>query len=59
MSWKGADHDNLTPSQDYAINKGKYWMKFDMFNAIYTKVGVISNGLVGSAVFNNEWMFSQ
>jgi hypothetical protein len=59
MSWKGTEHDNLTPSQDYAINHGKYWLKFDGFNAVYAKIGIITNGLIGSAVFNGDWMFSQ
>lgn len=59
MSWKGTEHDNLTPSQDYAINSGKYWLKFDGFNAIFAKIGIIVNGLIGSAVFNGDWMFSQ
>ena len=59
MSWKGTEHDNLTPSQDYAINSGKYWIKFDGFNAIFAKIGIIANGLIGSAVFNGDWMFSQ
>lgn len=59
MSWKGTEHDNLTPHEDYAINHGKYWLKFDGFNAIFTKIGIIENGLIGSAVFNGDWMFSQ
>ena len=59
MSWKGTEHDNLTPSQDYAINHGKYWLKFDGFNAVYAKIGIIANGLIGSTVFNGDWMFSQ
>lgn len=59
MSWKGTEHDNLTPHEDYAINHGKYWLKFDGFNAIFAKIGIIANGLIGSAVFNGDWMFSQ
>ena len=35
------------------------WTKFAMFDAIYTKVGIVSNGLIGSAVFNGDYMFSQ
>jgi hypothetical protein len=30
-----------------------------MFDAIYTKVGIVANGLIGSAVFNSDYMFSQ
>lgn len=59
MSWKGSEQDNKTPSQDYTINKGKYWLKFDAFEAVYTKIGIIANGLIGSAVFNGDYMFSQ
>ena len=59
MSWTGTEHDNLTPHEDYAINDGQYWLKFDGFNAIFAKIGIIANGLIGSAVFNGDWMFSQ
>lgn len=59
MTWRGTDEDNRTPSQDYAINKGKYWLRFDGFNTVYAKIGIIANGLIGSAVFNGDWMFSQ
>ena len=59
MSWTGTEHDNLTPHGDYAINHGQYWLKFDGFNAIFAKIGIIANGLIGSAVFNGDWMFSQ
>lgn len=30
-----------------------------MLDAVFAKVGVISNGLIGSAVFNGDYMFSQ
>lgn len=59
MSWTGTEHDNLTPHEDCAINHGQYWLKFDGFNAIFAKIGIIDNGLIGSAVFNGDWMFSQ
>lgn len=29
------------------------------FEALFAEVGVIANGLVGSAVFNGDYMFSQ
>lgn len=35
------------------------WVKFEMLDAVFAKVGVISNGLIGSAVFNGDYMFSQ
>lgn len=59
MTWLGTQQNNRTPAQDYAANKGKYWMKFDGFDAIYAKIGIINNGLIGSAVFNGDYMFSQ
>ena len=31
----------------------------DAFEALYTKIGIIANGLIGSAVFNGDYMFSQ
>lgn len=61
--WKGSDNANTTPSQNYnhAIenNIKPIWQKFEGFEAIFTKIGIIANGMVGSAVFNNEFMFSQ
>jgi hypothetical protein len=54
MQWKGAEQSNRYPNQ--ATNT---WTKFDGFEAIYTKIGIIANGLIGSAVFNGDYMFSQ
>ena len=59
MTWRGTSQGNITPSQDYAQNRGKYWLKFDAFEAVYAKIGIIANGLIGSAVFNGDYMFSQ
>lgn len=59
MTWVGTEQDNRSPSQDYAQNHGKYWLKMEAFEALYTKIGIIANGLIGSAVFNGDWMFSQ
>lgn len=59
MTWLGTEQSGITPSEEYAINKGKYWLKFDAFNTVFTKVGIIANGLIGSAVFNGDYMFSQ
>lgn len=59
MTWRGTSQGNRTPSQDYAQNRGRYWLKFDAFEAIYAKIGIIANGLIGSAVFNGDFMFSQ
>ena len=59
MTWLGTEQDNRTPSQDYASNNGKFWLKFEAFEAVYAKIGIIANGLIGSAVFNGDYMFSQ
>ena len=56
--WLGTEQ-NRTPCQDYKDNGGRFWQKFESFEAVYAKVGIIANGLIGSAVFNNEYMFSQ
>lgn len=59
MTWIGSSQGNRTPAQDYAANRGTYWLKFDAFEAVYAKIGIIANGMVGSAVFNGDWMISQ
>lgn len=59
MTWLGTEQDNRTPSEDYQENGGTYWLKFDLYDAIFAKIGIIANGLIGSAVFNGDYMFSQ
>lgn len=59
MTWLGTEQNNRTPSQSYAESQGLYWLKFDAYEAIYAKIGIIANGLIGSAVFNGNYMFSQ
>lgn len=59
MTWLGTEQSNKTPSQDFITNSGEYWLKFDAFEAIYAKIGIIANGLIGSVVFNGDYMFSQ
>lgn len=59
MSWKGSEQNNAYPSQNAAKTDGSaVWVKFDSFEAFYTKIGIIANGLIGSAVFNGDYMFS-
>ena len=58
-TWLGTEQDNRTPSQDYAENKGEYWMLMQSFDAIYANIGIFGSALVGSAVFNGDYMFSQ
>lgn len=59
MTWLGTEQGNRTPSEDYKKNGGSYWLKFDLYDAIFAKIGIIANGLIGSAVFNGDYMFSQ
>lgn len=51
-SWTGTE--DSTPA-----NNPARWTLLDGFEALYAKVGIIANGLIGSAVFNGEYMFSQ
>ena len=58
-TWTGTEQNNQTPSQSFANNGNKYWQKFESFDAVYAKVGIIANGLIGEAVFNGDYAFSQ
>lgn len=51
-SWTGTE--DSTPA-----NNPAWWTLLEGFEALYTKVGIIANGLIGSAVFNGDYMFSQ
>ena len=57
------DQDGVTPSTNYSDltlqDNEPAWVKFESFQALYTSIGIIANGLIGSAVYNNEFMFSQ
>lgn len=59
-SWLGSNQNenNNTPAKNVALG-GDEWVKLEAFEAIYAKVGIIANGLIGSAVFNSDYMFSQ
>lgn len=50
--WTGTE--DSTPDKNPAL-----WTLLEGFEALYTKVGIIANGLIGSAVFNGDYMFSQ
>lgn len=54
-TWQGTLHSNESPSTDTSNS----WIKLDAFEAIYAKVGIIANGLIGSAIFNGDYIFSQ
>lgn len=49
----------MTPSESYNANGGTYWQLATWFDAVFAKIGIIANGLIGSAVFNGDYMFSQ
>ena len=59
--WTGDNQpENInTPSKSYQVNQGQFWMLMEGYDAIFANVGVIANGLIGSAVFNGDYMFSQ
>ena len=49
-----------TPAQNVTSPVGlKVWEKFESFEAIYAKIGIIENGTIGSAVYSGDFMFSQ
>lgn len=35
------------------------WVQMTQYETIFAKIGIIGNGLIGQAVFNGNWMFSQ
>ena len=49
---------NKTPAED-AVSNNPVWEKFESFEAIYAKIGIIENGTIGSAVYSGDFMFSQ
>lgn len=61
-TWMG-DQEGDTPANNYADatnnNRKPAWVRFESFEALYTSIGIIENGMIGSAVYNNEFMFSQ
>lgn len=56
--WKGVDENGETP-RVHVSTGGTRWVVFEQFELLWSNVGVINNGLIGSAVFNNNFMFSQ
>ena len=57
------DQQGDWPANNYANktnnDQAPAWVRFESFEALYTNVGIIENGMIGSAVYNNEFMFSQ
>ena len=56
--WKGVEENKETPAMHVSTG-GTRWLVFEQFELLWSNVGVINNGLIGSAVFNNNFMFSQ
>ena len=59
MIWIGTEQGNKTPKDNVENDGGTCWKKFESFQALHAQVGIIENGLIGSAVFNGDYMFSQ
>lgn len=61
--WITGDQQGDRPCSNYANktneNRKPAWVRFESFEALYTNIGIIENGMIGSAVYNNEFMFSQ
>lgn len=61
-TWMPDQHGDA-PANNYAnainANETPQWVRFESFEALYTSIGIIENGMIGSAVYNNEFMFSQ
>lgn len=49
----------LDPYQDASLDNPTTWMKVDKYNAVYTEIIMASLGLIGKAVFNGDFMYSQ
>lgn len=59
VSWLGTD-EGITPAEDYARNgNNATWIPFEHFNAIEIDLALIRFGKIGSAVFYDDYMFSQ
>jgi len=58
-SWTGTEQSNYTPATSIPQGGLDAWIEMEDFDAIYAAIGIFGNALVGSAVFNKEYMFSQ
>lgn len=58
-SWLGTEQ-GMTPAEDYALNgQDATWIPFEHFNAVEIELALIRFGQIGSAVFYDDYMFSQ
>ena len=49
----------LDPAKDAALDNPTTWIKVEKYNAVYTEILMASLGLIGKAVFNGDFMYSQ
>ena len=49
----------LDPAKDAALDNPTTWIKIEKYNAVYTEILMASLGLIGKAVFNGDFMYSQ
>lgn len=53
-NWQGS----IQPVDSNTPSKSDDWVLIEAFDAVITKLGIIANALIGSAVFNGDYMFS-
>ncbi len=49
----------LDPAKDAALDNPTTWMKVEKYNAVFAEIIMASFGLIGKAVFNGDFMYSQ
>lgn len=59
MSWDASQQVKKTPHEDAGEGGTHSWILMESFDAIYANIGVFGTALVGSAVFWEEWVYSQ
>lgn len=59
MSWDASQQVKKTPHEDAGEGGTHSWILMESFDAIYANIGVFGTTLVGSAVFWDEWVYSQ
>ena len=57
--WIGTEQVKQTPHEDAGKGGTHSWVLMESFDAIYANIGVFGYALVGSAVFWDEWVYSQ
>lgn len=57
--WIGTEQVKQTPHEDAGEGGTHSWVLMESFDAIYANIGVFGYALVGSAVFWDEWVYSQ